>query len=261
MSMVLIITLLFSSLANDLIIRFEAPKESRLKKKETHVQLLINCVYTLVLAWSPTVNPRAIPSGDVFIIFKNFSPLHELRELESCSKHKNETNGIPQIFQLMGSACAKLFKFENKHWGIQWTIPEGNTLPRLELPIKFICSSEDAEYANKHTRWQFEVFYRNEISLSTTILCPDNSFKVSTKITPQRLKITKIRSSHEPLKKIESKKDDTVEWDFDGDSPTLPLINSISTTTISVNVREELKWITEQVTQLTSSIARLAEKI
>lgn len=227
-------------------------------RKDTHVQLLLNYIYTLVLAWSPAAISRAIPSGDIFIVFKNLSPLHETWELESCPKHRNQRQGIPQIFDLMNSPFAKLFKFEDKHWGIQWTIPEGNTSTRLELPIKFICSSEDAEYASKHTRWHMEIFCRNEISLTSTLLCPDNCFKVSTRFTPQRLKITKIKSSHEPLKKIENKKkDDTVEWDFDGDSPTLLAPRSIS----GGNVKEELQQIVSQTTQLTKSLERLVERL
>ena len=76
---------------------------------------------------------------------------------------------------------------------------------------------------------------------------------LSTYTLGERLALFSMHKILPWFQKIESKKNnDTIEWDFHWDSPTPPILSSLST---SGNVREELKWITDQVTQLTNSIA------
>ena len=195
-------------LANEFSIAFASESNSFIMQKDKHIQLLLNCIYALVLC-SRAEEPRVIPEGEVFLVFKNRNPTHREEPVESCEEHRKAGNG-KTVFDLMGTTQASLFKFQNVHWGLRWRIPEGNTQTSLSLPIKFICGSSDADWASTYCRWDFEAFYTGALA-NFTVLPLSPCFKVVKKlISPRRVK------EEEPLTvtKQEKSSAETVDWDF-----------------------------------------------
>ena len=246
-------SLFFSFLANEFTITIGASQGNRIGHKDTHIQLLINCIYTLVLSRSPSISELPIPAGDIFFVFQNKNPAHEHISLECCSEHQRKNGGLPQIFRLTDTSNATIFKFKNTQWGIHWKIPQENTSSTLRLPIKFVCCSSDAENSNKYTRWAFHTFYTGQRSPFTLIPSLD-SIKISHKITPQSLKITKSAENHEPLQKIVIKRKENEDWNF-GDVPSASRNTGMSYDAIL----DALMKLSRQAEQLSTEVAQLID--
>ena len=121
------------------------------------------------------------------------------------------------------------------------------------LPIKFVCCSSDAENSNKYTRWAFHTFYTGQRSPFTLIPSFD-SIKISHKITPQSLKITKSAENHEPLQKIVIKRKENEDWNF-GDVPSASRNTGMSYDAIL----DALMKLSRQAEQLSTEVAQLID--
>lgn len=237
---------IFSLLANEFSIGFTAPQEKLIIQKDKHIQLLLNCIYSLTLC-SSAEEPRPVPEGEILVVFRNRSPLHRNECLESCTTHRG--SGIERVFDLLGSTQASLFKFENTHWGIRWRIPEGNVLSRMSLPIKFICGSADASWANTYSRWDFEVFYRGALA-DFTVLPTSPCFKVSKKLTRSR------RTEEEPLAPAVKQ-----DWDFDAEtSRRSPAILSPARSPVLEQRTENLRELRTQIEKVLVSVNRVIDE-
>ena len=178
-------------------------KQKMLAEKNKHVQLLLNETYTLQLNCSDDKFSRSIPAGALLIVFRNKSPLFQNETLQCCEKHAGNENSRP-VFDVMGAPRTCLFKFQKKHWGICWKIPEGSLLHTESLPIKFICSSSDASYSSGYTKWDMDMFYSGHLA-DFTMLPKHRCFKVLEKLKREdkRLRVKKVEQ--EPLTIIKSK--------------------------------------------------------
>lgn len=178
-------------------------------QKDSHVQLVVSCIYSLVLCCH-SEKSIPIPSGSLFLYLKNKNPLHVGYPVLACSEH-NDGKAQTPVFDLISSNNTRLSKFQNKHLGFEWIIPEGNRDTEVKVLLKFTCCTADAPHLTNYSKWGFTVFYGGDIA-SHTIIPTFSGIKVSPKITSVSSKLTspsKLDIKQEPQS--------PVVWDFSGE--------------------------------------------
>lgn len=164
-----------SELILDITTTADHVEENLIRRKGQHLQLMLDCIFTLTLVCNPQ-SPRPIPAGEVYFFFKNRNPIYSNEILTACSDH-SENLGEP-IFELIDENNSSMVVLDGKHIGFRWTIPDGNEAREMRLPIKFKCATSDAEYANVRSLWSTHIFYSGDIH-NYTLLSTLDVFKVT----------------------------------------------------------------------------------
>lgn len=231
----------------------EAEQSEVIEQKDTLVRVLLNCVISLTICTNP-LEPRVIPAGQVFIIFRNASPIFANEPVVACKKHEKQKNG--PVFEILDEKNSEIFQFSGKHWGIRWQIPDDNIKEKVCLPFKFICCSVDASYSNPFTRWQVDLFYEGKLTLYT-IIPSVRCLKAVEKQTAQKLKVAKAdsESSHAPITppSVECLSPPE-DWDFDGNSSSEPKTKLAKITSQLLQIQTQAKNLIQQVSNLMNEI-------